>query len=223
MAKSCHDLPEGPRLNLGCGPVQPAGWVNIDGSLRAFLASRLGGLDNLLVASGILSGTEFNKKTRYHNLGKGLPFPDDSVACIYAGELWEHFDYPDAFRLTKTCYRVLEPKGVLRVCVPDGPRFLGKYLRIYQEEMAKPRPDRDARRPREHIQLLFQEICTRRAQVLSMGHTHKWIYDEIQLIDMFEANGFAHVDRMCFHDSRIPGIEDVERSDYLIVEGVKPS
>ena len=25
-------FPGGPKLNLGCGPVQPEGWINIDGS-----------------------------------------------------------------------------------------------------------------------------------------------------------------------------------------------
>ena len=36
-------------LNLGCGPVSPQGWVNVDGSNRAWLASRLPLLDGLLV------------------------------------------------------------------------------------------------------------------------------------------------------------------------------
>jgi hypothetical protein len=54
-----------------------------------------------------------------------------------------------------------------------------------------------------------------------MGHTHKWNFDEVQLIEMFEVNGFSEVERMTFHSSRIPEIADVERADFLIVEGVK--
>jgi hypothetical protein len=38
---------------------------------------------------------------------------------------------------------------------------------------------------------------------------------------MFENCGFSWVGRKRFHDSKIPEIAEVERSDYLIVEGVK--
>ena len=51
--------------------------------------------------------------------------------------------------------------------------------------------------------------------------THKWQFDEVQLIEMLESNHFAHVERMPLHQSRIEDIDVVERSDFLIVEGVK--
>ena len=215
------DLPDGPRLNLGCGPVQPAGWLNIDGSYRAYLASKLGWLDDLMVRFRRIPPTEFSELTKYLNLFKGLPYPDSSVACIYAGELWEHFEHPDAFSLTKECYRVLKPKGILRVCVPDGPTFWGKYLHLYHEEMSKPRGHREAKALIEHTQMFFNDICTKKMYLGSMGHTHKWSFDEVQLIEMFEDSGFSCVERMPFHKSRILDVDRVERSDFLIVEGVK--
>jgi predicted SAM-dependent methyltransferase len=221
MNEGAFDLPEGLKLNIGCGPVQPYGWENIDGSNRAYLASRLNWLDNLLVRLGILPQTEFNKQTRYQNLFKGLPYRDNSVSSIYAGELWEHFEYEDAFVLTKECFRVLKPQGILRVCVPDGPTFWERYLKIYQDELAKSRDKRNAEHLKNHVQIFFDDICTRKIFLGSMGHTHKWNYDEIQLIDMFEKNGFSHVERMAFHDSGIPQIDEVERSNFLIVEGIK--
>lgn len=69
--------------------------------------------------------------------------------------------------------------------------------------------------------MFFDDICTRRTYLGSMGHTHKWNYDEIQLIEMFEESGFSNVERMQFHESAIPQVEKVERADFLIVEGVK--
>lgn len=215
------DIPEGPKLNLGCGPVQPDGWVNIDGSNRAYLASRLNWVDNLLVRLGIMSQTEFNKHTKYHNLFKGIPYPNNFISCIYAGELFEHFEYEDVFKLTKECYRVLRPHGILRVCVPDGPAFWNKYLQIYQDEIEKSRDERNVQNLVNHIQLFFNEICTRKKIMGSMGHTHKWIFDEVQLVDLLEQNNFCCVDRMSFHNSKIPNIYEVERSNFLIVEGVK--
>lgn len=219
---SHHELfPAGERLNLGCGPVQPEGWTNVDGSNRAFLASRLNWLDRLLVRVGAIPPTEHNETTRYLNLLKGLPWPADSVAAIYAGELWEHFEYPDAEALTRECFRVLKPGGVLRVCVPDGPTFWRNYLAIYDAEAVKPPEQRQASRLHDHVSMYFRDICTRRVWLGSIGHAHKWQFDEVQLVDLLRRCGFGSVSRMAFHDSVIPEVHQVERSDFLIVEGLK--
>lgn len=209
-------------VNLGCGPVQPKGWINVDGSNRAWLASRLWPIDRMLVRMGILPRTAFGPQVKIHNLLKPLPFRDESIACIYAGEVWEHFEYSDAVRLTGECFRVLARGGVLRLCVPDGPTFWQRYLDLYHEQLAKNRAERTAKPLRGHVKLYFREIATRRIWLGSMGHTHKWQFDEVQLIELLEASGFTAVDRMRFHQSRIPDVANVERSDFLIVEGVKP-
>jgi SAM-dependent methyltransferase len=216
-----YQLSDGPKLNLGCGPVQPAGWVNIDGSHRAYLASRLWFLDRALVRIGVLSSTEFGPHVKVHNLFKRLPFRDNSVACIYAGEVWEHFEYPHTVRLTAECFRVLAPGGVLRLCVPDGPTFWGRYLELYNKQLEMPRGNRSGKELRAHVGLYFREIMTRRLWFGSLGHKHKWQFDEIQMIELFEQAGFSEVDRMPFHVSRIPDVSAVERSDFCIVEGVK--
>jgi len=214
-------LPPGPKLNLGCGAVQPSGWVNIDGSNRAVLASRFWPLDQLLVRSGVLPQTEFGPHVKVHNLHRPLPFADGSVACVYAGELWEHFEYADAARLTGECLRVLAAGGVLRICVPDGAHFWERYLELYRREMDRPRAERRAQPLRDHVQMYFEDIATRRMCLRSIGHTHKWQFDEVQLVQLLEDSGFASVERMPFHRSRISDVSLVERSDFLIVEGVK--
>ena len=221
-ACSPYPLPPGPKVNLGCGPVQPAGWVNVDGSNRAWLANRLSVLDRLLTKLGLLAPTEFGRQVKIHNLYKPLPFADNSVSCIYAGEVWEHFEYPDAVRLTAQCYRVLAPGGVLRVCVPDGPTFWRRYLDLFDEAIARPKPERSAQALHQHVAMYFREICTRQNWFGSMGHTHKWQFDEVQLVEVFESQDFSAVERLPFHQSRIPDVAVVERSDFLIVEGVKP-
>lgn len=214
-------LPPGLKLNLGCGPVQPEGWVNCDGSNRAWLASKFRALDRFLVRFGIIPPTEFGPQIKWLNLSGPLPWAEGSVSCIYAGEVWEHFEYDDALRLTRECHRVLAPGGVLRLCVPDGKQFWGKYLELLDGEMAKPRSERDAGRLRDHVQMFFNEICTRKVRLGFMGHFHKWQFDEVQLVELFESCGFQEVERMKYHQSRIPGVEQIERSDFLIVEGVK--
>ena len=216
-------IPDGYKLNLGCGPVQPSGWVNIDGSRRARLASRLPLIDRLLVRAGLIPPTEFGPQVMVCDLFKRLPFEDDSVACVYAGEVWEHFERPDSEKLTRECYRVLKRGGVLRVCVPDDPQYFRRYLECLDAELAKPRSERSDAELHRMIQLYWNNICTRPKVLGFMGHTHKWSWDEVQLVSMFEAVGFSEVDRMRFYESRIPDVNRVERSDFLIVEGVKPN
>jgi predicted SAM-dependent methyltransferase len=217
-----YELPPGPKLNLGCGPVQPEGWVNIDASNRARLASRLPLVDRIMTRSGLIPPTEFGRHVKVHNLCKPLPYADGSVSCIYAGEVWEHFSYADTERLTADCFRVLAAGGVLRVCVPDGPTFWRDYLDLYEQISKQPPGERSAKPLRDQIHMYFKDICTKRIWLGSMGHTHKWQFDDIQLVELFQSNGFLEVERMPFHTSRISDIQNVERSDFLIVEGIKP-
>ncbi len=217
-----QQAPPGPRLNLGCGAVIRDGWINIDGSRRAWLASRLPRIDRLLTGLRLLRPTAFSPAVFYHDLGRPLPLADMSVAAIYAGEVWEHFEYAGAQRLTRECFRLLKPGGVLRVCVPDGIAFWERYLAIFREECARPARERDAKRLRAHVAMYFADICTRPAILKSTGHFHKWQFDEIQLADLFQQSGFMEVARMPFRASRIGDIAQIERSDFLIMEGVRP-
>jgi predicted SAM-dependent methyltransferase len=215
-------LPQGLKLNLGCGPVQPPGWVNVDGSNRAWLASRLGWLDRLLTGLRVFSPTEFGRQVTYLDLFKPLPYPEASVACIYAGELWEHFEYPDAGRLTAECARVLAPGGVLRVCVPDGLDYWRRYVQMVDTLLAQPPEAREVQPLRDYVHIFFETICTRKVRLGFMGHFHKWQFDEVQLVNLLRSHGLKDVGRRRLHDSRIPDVASVERSNYLIVEGVKP-
>src|SRR5205823_3829971 len=106
----------------------------------------------------LLPPTEYGDRTKFLNVSKGLPFANDSVLYIYAGELWEHLEHPVALSLARECYRVLEPKGVLRICVPDGPAFWTKYLEICSQEMNKPREERDPTALEDHTHLFFKDI-----------------------------------------------------------------
>jgi predicted SAM-dependent methyltransferase len=82
------------KLNIGCGPNQKVGWLNIDlFDPRADLA-----LD----------------------MREAMPFHDNAVAIIYSEHFFEHIDYPGpAKRFLKECYRILQEGGTFSVGVPD--------------------------------------------------------------------------------------------------------
>lgn len=219
------DLRTLPKLNLGCGPVQPEGWVNVDNSNRAKLARYLPWVDGLLVRTGVLRPTEFSRKTVVVNLNRPLPWADGSVGAIYAGELLEHFVPADGERLLRQCVRVLAPGGRLRLCVPDIRDFWGRYCAEVDRELAKPVARWDDGRLRALVGAFFADICVRRPGPRSMGHYHKWGYDQVQMELLLRRCGLVNVTRRAPLDSGIEGIEQVEtrKSDFLIVEGVKPT
>ncbi|WP_448874892.1 hypothetical protein [Desulfobulbus propionicus] len=145
-----YKFPNGLKLNLGCGPVQPFSWVNIDGCNRAWLAKKLSCLGKLLVKLKILQSTEFSKEIPFLDLAKGLPYAGNTVACIYAGELFEHFKQDDAVKLLAECFRSLSTPGVMRIRVPDEPDFWRKYNRHFDEEISKERQQWSAEKLRRH-------------------------------------------------------------------------
>jgi predicted SAM-dependent methyltransferase len=208
------------KLNLGCGPVQPPGWVNVDGSNRAWLATRMRPLDRLLTAARLLPRTEFGPTTTYGNISRRLGWADDSADAVYMGEVLEHFTREDGEKLLRECHRVLRPGGVLRVRVPDTPAMWGRYADEFRAVLKLPREQWNT----EHVKVVamfFRDICVRPPGMRSMGHYHKWAYDEVSLILLFEAIGFREVNRMALHESRIADVAAVEVRYDLIVEGVK--
>lgn len=210
------------KLNLGCGPIQPEGWVNVDGSRRAWTASQLWWLDRAMVACRIWPKTEFTRQTVWADLLKRLSWADDSVDAVYMGEVLEHFTREDGTRLLKECQRVLRPGGILRLRVPDNARFWRNYLREFDACLASGREQWSESHTR-WIQMFFRDICVRPTRIGSFGHFHKWMYDEVSLILALEKAGFESVERRTRHDSGIPGIEKVESHEDLTVEGMKPS
>jgi predicted SAM-dependent methyltransferase len=221
MSGSDREQRNGAKLNLGCGHVQPAGWINVDGSNRAWLASRLPQVDKTLVRLGLLAPTEFCRDTVWANLLRPFPWPDDSVEAIYMGEMLEHFTRQEADHILAQCHRVLKPGGHLRLRVPDHANFWRHYVEQYETVRGKPREQWNLDHTK-WTRMCFDTMCVARPKPWqSMGHFHKWMYDDVSLILTLEAARFRNAERRRFHDSDIPGIDVVELRDDLIVEAVK--
>jgi predicted SAM-dependent methyltransferase len=211
-----------PRLNVGCGHIQPEGWVNVDNSNRAKLASSLPWLDALLVRLRVLPRTDFTRRTRTWDVRKKFPLAEGSVGAIYNGEMLEHLTAEEGKRFLAECFRILAPGGVLRVRVPDNYRYWKKYTNDFERARERPRQEWTEEHVR-YIERHFSCLCTKRSWFTSFGHFHKWMYDEISLTLAFEQAGFVQVERKGLYQSRIPDVRLVESCEDLTIEGVKPA
>lgn len=93
-------------LNLGCGRRFHTDWTNVD-----------------FVSTG--------ENVIAHNLLDGIPFGNATFDVVYHSHVLEHFTKADAVRFVGECYRVLKPRGIIRVAVPD----LEQIVRCYIEQL----------------------------------------------------------------------------------------
>ena len=98
--------PETPsRLNVGCGSRYHRDWCNVD-----------------LVAH--------SEDVIQYDIRKGLPFDDNSFDAVYHSHILEHLTPEQGKSLLAECHRVLSPRGVLRVVVPDLEQITELYLQM---------------------------------------------------------------------------------------------
>lgn len=63
-----------------------------------------------------------------HQIDRIPAIPSDSVEVIYACHVLEHFHRQDTVRVLEEWRRILKPKGILRVAVPDFEELCKLYL-----------------------------------------------------------------------------------------------
>ena len=226
-----------PKLHLGCAQHVVPGGINIDGSWNARLA-RYPALRRLLglmrIAPRALVEAAWSTEILAHDVRKRLPFTDGSVSIIYASHLLEHLYLSEAESLLRDCFRVLEPGGVLRLVVPDLDFIIRDYV-LSTSTGVKGSDDGETPADRLNRRLLFRSSSPptgswfyRAYTGLMDFHSHKWMYDRDSLTTHIRAAGFAEVAEMAFLESRIPGIQAVERASRVLngegicVEGIKP-
>ena len=225
------------RLNLGCGPNAPAGWLNVDGSWNAWLSNHAY-LRKTLTTFGVISknspGAQWNVRPLVHDLTKRLPFEDNAVSFIYGAHVLEHLYLTDAQRLLGECKRVLRPGGVVRLVVPDLHSMVTSYLK--NKNCGSPSAsEKIAAADKLNENLGFRSPAPPSGNFLFKFyalwkdfHHHKWMYDSDSLIRYMETAGFAEVGERGYLRSEIRGIEEVEEAGRVLdgagicVEAKKP-
>jgi len=213
-------IPQGPRLNVGSGPAAPDGWTSLDGSWQARFAGRpwLARLSKRIV--GVDVG-QWPSGVGYRDIRRGLGFPDESIAVVYASHVLEHLHRDDAVRFLSHVRRLLKRGGICRVVVPDLHAIVTWYL-AHREE---PSEGRTTASSDLLMDLLMLRVRGTRAGNRLLGavrratdlHEHKWMYDQEGLVALFAEAGFVRPVTRGYLDSAIPRglLEQVEREDRI--------
>lgn len=200
------------KLNLGCGLTVAPGWINIDGSLNALVASMPflfhKPMYNLTGAKQHFSREEYclllgNHMFLHHDLTFGIPYQDNSAEFIFTSHFLEHLYAEDAKALLRESYRVLKPEGRIRISIPDLSYAVGLYNLGYKEQMLK--------------NYFFVE---RRD---SHYARHKYMYDYEMLANILSDLGFKDINRCEYRNGLVPDIDilDNRPEESLFVEAVK--
>jgi len=200
------------KVNLGCGKDAVEGWINIDNSPKVLLA-KYPFLKWILFKVGIISEEVYKEKwsrdIKRHDVRKGLHFDNNSVDCIYCSHLLEHLAREEAKNLCQEAYRVLKPKGVFRVVVPDLKLAAQKYVEgddSFFENESGPIADQ------------FMSY--------NMFHDfHKWAYDSESLKYLLEEAGFdkSKIYECDYRQGNCPDLEKIEhkKKRSIYVEAIK--
>jgi len=174
------------KVHVGCGQNYFDGWVNLD-------------IDSSMADIS-------------HDMRKRLWFFDNSVSIIYSEHFIEHVEIEQAEKIFKEFYRVLKPRGIVRIATPDLDHLIAKYV---SEDW----------RTQYWIRNLRSEIQTRAEMLNICFHDwgHKYLYNAEELERRLREVGFGRISRQPWHVSQHPELANREtREDSkLILEAVK--
>ncbi|MBF0414785.1 MAG: methyltransferase domain-containing protein [Magnetococcales bacterium] len=200
------------KVNLGCGLRVAKGWLNIDGSLNAMVASWPNWVHKVLYH---LSGSQQyysleeyceileNHHFLFHDLSLSLPLHDKTVDFIYSSHFFEHLFKDDADALLKSCLRALKIGGTIRISIPDLAYAISLYNIGKKSEM-----------------LNDYFFVSGKGSYLAR---HKYMYDFELIKDALERAGFSGVTHCDYQVGKTPDIDilDIYPDESLFVEAVR--
>jgi predicted SAM-dependent methyltransferase len=200
-----HLSKPGPKkLHLGCGNHIMEGWLNSD---------------------------YFPYSERVMNLDvtKRFPFDDNAFDYIFSEHMIEHIPHAAGRHMIHECFRVLKPKGRIRITTPD----LAFLIALYQLD----KTDLQNRYIRWSSEANKQNVPfaldTYVINNFVRDYGHQFIYDEKAMRECFEHAGFAEIVRCNLNESKSEEFRNLEnetkipegflRLESFTLEGTKKS
>lgn len=143
------------------------------------------------------------------DLKDGIPFPDESVQCIYASHVLEHFAHPELIELLRDCRRTLKPNGWLSVCVPSAEPYISAYANdvvLDEQQFLRYQSAYYGESSIDYINYIAY-----------MDGQHRYMFDETNLVGVLQRAGFSGCRLRDFD----PGVDSEARrigSIYAIAE-----
>ncbi len=201
------------KLNLGCGPTGIKGWTNYDWGILPFL-SKMPLLRKIVIKLGILPSTYDIawQEIKLVDIRKKFPLQNNSVQYIYCSHVLEHFEQWEALKILKDCKRVLIPKGLIRIVIPDIKKMISfsetKLNHLwwgYEKE----------KEPKNLIERLNRKFI----------RVHKWHYSEKTIKSLMVETGFIKIILCDCRKGKVPDIEKLDlqahKEHSLYLEAVK--
>lgn len=171
------------KLHLGCGTQHFTGWINVD----------------------IISSADV-----VHDLTKPLPFEDNSAECIFNEHFIEHLTYDQGKKFLEECYRVLIPKGILRISTPNLDWLIKCYIENKTDEWKDMgwNPETECRLMNEGLRLWG----------------HQYVYNETELKSLIKSVGFVKIVNEEWGKSKFEDLKNRETRHFhneIIIEAMK--
>lgn len=191
------------KLHIGCGGNIFSGWLNTNYITRS-------------------------KEILCFDATNTYPFNDNEFDYIFSEHMIEHVTYQQGQKMISECFRVLRPKGKLRISTPDLSFLIDLYSRdksILQKEFIRHSTDKWL-----EYAPTYDDTFVINNYVRAWGH--QFIYDEKVLSYLFEKEGFVNITRFNVSESQdeeMQNLENVSRKpeglialESFVLEGTKP-
>jgi predicted SAM-dependent methyltransferase len=184
------------KLQIGCGELPIAGWLNTD-------------LD-----PGIARAAGAQGSVMYMDASARFPIPDDAFDYAYAEHVIEHVTFAEGRTMLSECHRVLRRGGRIRVATPD----LRQLVQLYVDR-EEPTVDQS-----EYVRWIAETFFADRTQVGATfvlnnafrAWGHMFLYDEDTLRSTLLDAGFVDIRRMPFGESDDPTLRGLERHGAVV-------
>ncbi|MBI3316619.1 MAG: methyltransferase domain-containing protein [Candidatus Omnitrophica bacterium] len=190
MLQKANDL----SVNIGCGPFGETGWINLD----------------------IIKAPNLWKR---FDVRKSLPLRENSALRIRCEHFLEHLDFHDEVpHFLRHCLRCLKKGGILRIVVPDIPKYLAAYQSGNKNEWKRLGWDLD------HMPEGFETQMDILNHVFRQNGEHRYAYDYRTLARLLQKVGFSEVRQMRFglsSDEALQGDLENHKNYSLYLEAVK--